>query len=47
MIVNERQLEITKEWIERFEQDLAALEQPSSKMVLEIQKRCATPPTAC
>ncbi len=30
MIANERQHAITKDWIERFEQDLAALDQPSS-----------------
>lgn len=38
MIANERQLEITKEWIARFEHDLTALEQPSSKLEPESQQ---------
>lgn len=38
MIANERQFEITKEWIARFEKDLAALERPSSKLDPESQQ---------
>ena len=38
MITNEHQLQITREWIQRFEQDLAALEKPSPEMAPEIQQ---------